>query len=141
MNTLNKRSLDNLQGVHPYLIKVLEEAIKECPIEFTITEGVRTLERQKEYYSWGRMKPNPNTGKMTTITSCDGINKKSNHQVKSDGYGYAVDLYANPINVNDTVNIKVVADHIKKIAKRLNINIEWGGDWKMKDLPHFEVKL
>lgn len=135
MKELNKRSLDNLIGVHPLMVKLMKEAIKDCPIPFTITEGVRTESRQKQLYAQGR------TTKGVKVTNCDGVIKKSNHQPKADGYGYAVDLYAEPINVNDTVNIRIIADHIKYVAKRLNINIEWGGDWKMRDYPHFELKL
>ncbi|WP_332102989.1 M15 family metallopeptidase [Leptotrichia hofstadii] len=25
-------------------------------------------------------------------------------------------------------------------SKSKNINVEWGGNWKMKDTPHFELK-
>ncbi len=130
----SERSNKNLIGVHPNLIKVLQEAIKNTPIDFTITEGVRTIQRQQDLYAQGRTKP----GKI--VTNVDGVKLKSNHQPKSDGYGYAVDLYANPINVNDTVNIKTVADHIKNTAKKLGVTVEWGGDWKMRDYPHFELK-
>ena len=135
MKIFNQRSLNNLKDVHPDLITVLDTAIRNSPIEFTITEGVRTVERQQELYAQGR------TALGKIVTHVDGINKKSNHQPKEDGYGYAVDLYANPINVNDTKNITVVANHIKATAQKLSIKIEWGGDWKMKDYPHFELKL
>lgn len=134
MNKFSQRSKDNLKGVHPDLVKLMESAIMDCPIDFTITEGVRTVQRQQELYAQGRTK------KGTIVTHTDGIKKKSNHQPKSDGYGYAVDLYAYPINVNDTKNIAVIAAHIKKRAKEMNISIEWGGDWKMRDYPHFELK-
>ena len=130
----NQRSLNNLKGVHPDLITVLDTAIRNSPIEFTITEGVRTVERQQELYAQGRT----TSGKI--VTNVDGINKKSNHQPKADGYGYAVDLYANPINVNDTKNITIVANHIKATAQKLGMRIKWGGDWKMKDYPHFELE-
>ena len=137
MKTLNSRSLDNLKGVHPDLVKVLETAIIDCPHEqgFTVTEGVRTIARQQELYAQGRTKP----GQI--VTNTDGIKVKSNHQPKADGYGYAVDLYPNPINVNDTQHIAFVGVHIKKTAQKLGVKIEWGGDWKMKDYPHFELKL
>jgi len=134
MKTLNERSIKNLNEVHPDLIRVMQEAIKDTPIEFTITEGVRTTARQRQLYAQGRTEP----GKI--LTSADGITLFSNHQKKTDGYGHAVDLYANPINVNDTKNIKIVADHILDTAKRLGVKMEWGGNWKMRDYPHFELK-
>lgn len=134
MNKFSQRSKDNLKGVHPDLVKLMESAIVDCPIDFTIHEGVRTVQRQQELYAQGRTK------KGIIVTHTDGIKKKSNHQPKADGYGYAVDLYAYPVNVNDTKNIAVIAAHIKQRAKEMNISIEWGGDWKMRDYPHFELK-
>ncbi|EKB56583.1 M15 family metallopeptidase [Bergeyella zoohelcum] len=146
MAVFSKRSLDNLKGVHPNLVKLMQEAIKDSPVDFTITEGVRTAKAQQEYYSWGRTKKNPHTGKMTKVTYADGVKRKSNHQVKADGYGYAVDLY--PF-IDDKVQtrgddvipaLKEISDHIKATAKRLGINIVWGGDWrKPYDPPHFQL--
>ena len=124
---LNERSRKNLKGVHPDLVRVLETAIIDSPIGFTIVEGIRSTKRQQELYAQG-------------FSKADGVKVKSNHQIKVDGYGHAVDLYANPINVKDTRNIAIVADHIKRTSKKLGISVEWGGDWKMRDYPHFELK-
>lgn len=146
MYQFGKRSLDNLVGVHPNLVKVLNASITDSPVDFTITEGVRTAQKQQEYYSWGRTKKNPNTGKMTKVTYADGIKRKSNHQPKDDGYGYAVDLYPyfdDKVQVQgDAVILALeeIADHIKKKAKELGIKIVWGGDWKKPyDPPHFQL--
>lgn len=146
MYQFGKRSLDNLVGVHPNLVKVLNASITDSPVDFTITEGVRTTQKQQEYYSWGRTKKNPNTGKMTKVTYADGIKRKSNHQPKDDGYGYAVDLYPyfdDKVQVQgDAVILALeeIADHIKKKAKELGIKIVWGGDWKKPyDPPHFQL--
>lgn len=124
----SQRSLNNLKGVHPSMIKLMKAAIVDAPVDFVITEGVRTLQRQKELYKQGKSK-------------CDGVIKKSNHQVKPDGYGYAVDLYPLPIDYKNKMPYKILAGHIKKIAKNLGINIVWGGDWKtFIDMPHYELK-
>jgi len=32
-----------------------------------------------------------------------------------------------------------LAVEFKKVAKELNINIVWGGDWNFRDLPHFQL--
>lgn len=137
MATFSKRSLDNLKGVHPDLVKLMHETIIATPIDFTITDGVRSTQQQQELYAQGRTKPGQK------VTNCDGVRKKSNHQVKQDGYGYAVDLYPywdGSVQVNDTNSLKVIAKHIKSVAEQLGIRIEWGGDWRMKDYPHFELK-
>jgi len=123
----SKRSLNNLKGVHPKLVKLMFTAIKNAPIDFVITEGLRTAKRQQELFKAGKSK-------------CDGIKTKSNHQLKADGYGHAVDLYPLPIDYKNLEPYKILACHIKKIAKELNIKIQWGGDWKMCDMPHWELK-
>ena len=145
MKSFGQRSINNLKGVHPTLVLLMNTAIKDSPIDFTIVQGVRTTIEQAEFYSWGRTKLNPNTGKMTKVTNADGIKNKSNHQVKSDGYGYAVDLYPFfdgkvQLEHPETINkLKLIADHIKKVAKSMGIKIVCGGDWKMGDFPHFEL--
>lgn len=132
----SKRSIDNLKGVHPDLVKLMTEAIKDSPVDFTITEGVRTAERQQMLF---KQRPK--------VTNVDGIIKKSNHQVKSDGYGHAVDLYPfynGSVQVQDKEvipKLKLIAVHIKSVAKCLGIPITWGGDFKsLHDPPHFELK-
>ena len=127
MCTFSKRSLNNLIGIHPDLVKVLKEAIKDTPIDFTITEGVRTAVRQNQLYKEKRSK-------------CDGYIKKSNHQVKTDGYGHAVDLYPLPIQYSDPQPYIALSKHIKAKAAKLGIKIVWGGDWKsLVDRPHYEL--
>ncbi|OAV09518.1 Phage endolysin [Moraxella catarrhalis] len=37
-----------MQGVHPDLVKVVLHAIKISPVDFSVMEGVRTKEHQRE---------------------------------------------------------------------------------------------
>lgn len=146
MYKLSKLSKIKLQGVHPDLIKLFTEAIKKSPYDFRITHGVRTAEEQYKLYQIGR------TIKGRKVTNCDGYIKKSNHQAKADGYGYAVDIFICGKYIDgkyikyttsegyDVRKLILVAEHIKEVAKNLNIPITWGGDWKrFKDFPHFEL--
>lgn len=143
MFNLNDRSLSNLKGVHPDLVKLMHESIKDSPIPFIIICGVRTTEEQQRLYAQGR------TASGLIVTSCDGVTNRSNHQTKRDGYGYAVDLLADAdrndkvdhIELNDAASLKTAAKHIKKVAQELGIPIVWGGDWKMRDYPHFELSV
>lgn len=117
---LGKRSLSNLEGVHPDLVKVVKRAIELTECDFTITEGLRTKERQAQLLK---------EKKTTTMNS--------RHLT-----GHAVDLAA---WVNNTVSWEwkyydQIADAMKKAASELSISIDWGGDWKkFKDGPHFEL--
>jgi peptidoglycan L-alanyl-D-glutamate endopeptidase CwlK len=117
---LSQRSKDRLSGVHPDLVKVIEEAIKESPLDFSITEGLRTKERQKELFD---------AGKSQTMNSRHITGKAVDIAVLVDGkVTWEFPKY------------QMVADHIKKIAKDMKIDIVWGGDWQsFKDGPHFEL--
>ena len=46
MGKFSKRSLNNLAGCHPDLVKIANLAIQR--IDFTIIEGHRTVEEQKK---------------------------------------------------------------------------------------------
>lgn len=120
MYSFSQRSKDRLKGVHPDLVKVMEESIKESPLDFGITEGLRTLERQKELFE---------AGKSQTMNS---------RHLK----GFAVDIavFVDGKLTWEFPKYQIVADHIKKVAKDLDIPIVWGGDWiSFKDGPHFEL--
>lgn len=153
MAQFSKRSKDNLVGVAPALVRVLDAAIVDTPVDFTVVEGRRTEATQKKYYSWGRTAVNPNTGPLKgkplgmVVTHANGTTKKSNHQPKADGYGHAVDVYPYFGGKVQTEGkevdrrLAILAAHIKATAKRLGIAITWGGDWRSPyDPPHFELK-
>ncbi|ANH80918.1 hypothetical protein A8C56_07930 [Niabella ginsenosidivorans] len=137
MPIFSTRSSNNLKGIHPRLVRVLNAAIKTTPVDFIIVEGVRSLSRQQQLYAQGRTKPGP------VVTYADGIKSRSNHQVHKDGYGYAVDLYPfinGRVELNADKELKIIAAHIKQTAAGMDIKITWGGDWKRPfDPPHFEL--
>lgn len=138
MAKLSKRSIEALEGVHPALVRVIHEAITATPVDFTVVHGVRTTEEQQALYAQGRTAPGPK------VTNADGVRKRSNHQTKADGFGYAVDLYPyydGSVQVNAPRHMfEAVAEHIKLIAEDLDAEIVWGGDWRsFPDAPHFEL--
>jgi peptidoglycan LD-endopeptidase CwlK len=144
--SFGKASQARLKGLHPDLIKVLKRAINISEIDFTIIEGVRSAARQAALYAQGRTKPGP---KVTWV-------RTSNHQAKSDGFGYAVDVYPFPVNLVLGAKPKEyeplfdkIAEAMFKAAKELGIHIRWGADWDMDNMPrergetdnpHFELR-
>lgn len=138
MARFSQRSLQSLKGVHPFMVHIMCEAIRDTPVDFTITSGLRSKAEQQALYAQGRTKP----GKI--VTNADGVKNKSNHQAKEDGFGYAVDLYpyVGFVDVEDKANnLTKIASHIKATAKKLGYEIRWGGDFKsIVDRPHFELK-
>lgn len=141
MAKFSQRSIDALKGVHPDLVELMNMVIVDAPFDFTIVEGVRKVARQQEIYAQGRTK------KGIIVTNVDGVKKKSNHQPKSDGYGYAVDIYPfydGKVQVSDKdviPRLKAITDHIKAVAKCIGTKVVCGIDWKSPyDPPHIELK-
>jgi len=117
---LGTRSKQRLQGVHPDLVRVVERAIFMTTVDFTVLEGMRTLERQKKLLA---------KGATTTLNS--------RHLT-----GHAVDLGA---WVDGTVRwdwplYHKIADAMKGAARAEDVKLDWGGDWKsFPDGPHFQL--
>ena len=139
MYKLSKRSLDTMVGVSPDLVKVIKEAIATSPYDFMITQGVRSAKYQNELYQQGR------TVRGLKVTNADGYIKKSNHQMKVDGFGYAIDFVVMDKTKKDGFDwdteskYQAVAKHILDTGHKLGINLEWGGEWKFKDYPHIQI--
>lgn len=51
--SLTARDRARLNGVHPDLVRVIEHAAEISEIQFTVLEGVRTTERQKQLVASG----------------------------------------------------------------------------------------
>ena len=117
---LTPRSRKALQGVHPDLVRVAERAAERMPGEFIVTEGRRTLARQKELVAKGASRT-----------------MRSRHLT-----GHALDFV--PV-VGNQITWKwpafpPVAQAFTAAARELGVAIVWGGDWKtFKDGPHIEL--
>ena len=127
MYQLSKRSLNNLTGVHPELVACVVLALKKySEIDFGVIEGVRTLERQK-----------------VLVDNGSSWTMNSRHLIQSDGFGHAVDLapwVGGTIPWEDWGAFEVVSKAMMLASSELGIAMTWGGDWKVKDGPHFELK-
>lgn len=138
MAKFSQKSLDKLKGVHPDLVKVLNRAIQNSKQDFSVLEGVRTPERQKELYAQGRTKP----GDIVTWVL------QSNHFVHKDGLGHAVDVVTYPLDYNNTKGYLEIGRAVTAAAQELGIHVRWGADWdedgKLQekgetDIGHFEL--
>lgn len=139
MFTFSERSLNNLKGVHPKLVAVVNRALELSQCDFTVLEGVRSQARQDELWAQGRTK----AGQIVTWVQSAGT-----HGIHADGYGHAVDLAPYPIDWNDLDRFDQVSKAIFAAAKELGVKIRWGGNWDMDDTPrergesdspHFEL--
>lgn len=122
---LSSVSRSNLEGVHPDLARVVEQAIQITDVDFRVTDGVRTIEEQKKLFAAGASKT-----------------MNSNHLPQNDGWAHAVDLAAlidGKVRWDWPLYYKL-AEAMKAAAAMLNVEIEWGGDWRtFKDGPHFQL--
>ena len=117
---LGATSLSRLEGVHPDIVKVVKLAITKSDLDFTVLEGRRTVERQKQLFAKGATKT-----------------MNSRHLT-----GHAVDIA--PV-IDGAVSwdwplYHRLAKTVKAAAAELNVPLTWGGDWKtFKDGPHWEL--
>lgn len=133
---LGQRSLSRLEGVHPDLVRVVKKAAALSDLDFTVLEGLRTLDRQKQLLKQGATK----TLNSRHIT------------------GHAVDL-APMIGGKvswDWPLYHRLAEYMRSASVSENVPIRWGGTWKLlsaingpitakvlsrsfPDGPHFEL--
>lgn len=118
--TLGQRSLSRLEGVHPDIVKLVKRAAAISDLDFTVLEGLRTKERQKQLLAKGATRT-----------------MKSRHLT-----GHAVDL---GVMVDGEVRwdwplYHKLAKVVKQAANDSGVPIEWGGDWRtFKDGPHWQL--
>lgn len=128
MRSWSERSLKNRQGVHPDLLRVLDKALQESPVDFLIAEGLRTVERQREL-----LKAKATTTMNSRHLTGHAIDFYAWMDIDRDGKVEFEEMSAYPL-------MKEIADAIKMAASELQIPIVWGGDWKkFKDYPHIEL--
>ena len=117
---LGTRSRQNLQGVHPDLVKVVERAIQVTKQDFVVIEGLRDAKRQAQLVK----------------------EKKSQTTNSRHLTGHAVDIV--PL-VNGEISwdwkfYSEIRNAMLQAASELKVDIEWGGNWKsFKDGPHWQL--
>lgn len=114
MYQLGTKSKRRLVGVHPDLVKVVALAITMTPQDFIVLEGVRTVEKQREYVR---------TGASQTMDS--------RHLKGPQGYGRAVDLAAWVAGGVrwEWALYPPIADAMRRAAIQLGVPVRWGGGW------------
>ena len=115
---LSKRSLQRLEGVDSRLVEVVQIAIQVSKIDFGVTEGLRTVSRQRELVA---------SGASQTMDS---------KHIK----GLAVDLVA---YIGDRVSWELnlyddLADAMKFGAMEVGVPVRWGAAWNIPDIREWE---
>lgn len=114
---LSQRSLDRLEGIDDELIAVVKRAIELTTVDFGVTEGLRTEERQKKLMAAGRsqtMRSKHLEGKAFDIVA------------------YVDGDVAWELNLYDDI-----ADAVKAAAIELGVKIKWGAAWNVPDITEW----
>jgi peptidoglycan L-alanyl-D-glutamate endopeptidase CwlK len=117
---LTATSQRRLRECHPKLQKLMEEVSDRASIY--VLCGFRGEKEQNEAFDKGASKlkfPDSKHNKTPSL---------------------AVDIAPNPLLWDDIEGFKKLGDLVKRVAKELDIQVKWGGDWvSFKDYPHFEL--
>ena len=121
MRTFSARSKRNMKGLHPDLIAVLNTALQRTPLDFVVTEGLRTEARQRELVASGASKT-----------------MNSRHLT---GHAFDVAMIMDQGGITWQFGAyRDAAKVFKDAAQELGVDLEWGGDWRsFKDGPHFQL--
>lgn len=114
MFKLSQRSIRNLTGVDPRLVSVVEQAIGITGVDFAVTEGLRSVQRQAQLVAQG-----------------------ASHTMKSKHIeGRAVDLVAYIDNrISWELNLyDDIAEAMRTSAKQQNVTLRWGAAWNIPDI-------
>jgi peptidoglycan L-alanyl-D-glutamate endopeptidase CwlK len=137
LKQLSERDYLRLKGVDPRLISVVERAAELSDVDFFVTEGLRTRERQAVLVA---------KGASQTMNSKHIVGKAVDIAAMIDGeVRWDWPLYMR------------IAEAFKAAAEELGVNVVWGGTWKplsvtdvpikagqlsraFPDGPHYEIK-
>jgi peptidoglycan LD-endopeptidase CwlK len=126
MPEFGRSSRKNLATAHPDLQRLFNEVIKE--FDCSVICGHRGKADQDKAVANGKSDAKWPTGKHNKIPSL------------------ACDVVPYPVDFDDIPRFYVMANIVKATAKRLNIRVKWGGDFKATktreagwDKPHWEL--
>lgn len=115
---------NDLRVLAPKFGLAVADALNQCwaeGLDVIVFEALRTAERQEWLYAQGRTRP----GAVVT--------KARSALYSWHGYALAVDVISLSRGwaTDDAWRRKVAAIFKKR-------NLKWGGDWKIRDYPHFQ---
>jgi D-alanyl-D-alanine carboxypeptidase-like protein len=123
------RANNDLETLAPKFREAVEKAIADCNakgLDAMVYETYRSQELQSLYYSRGR----------TVVPPIDTVTNAASNLFSWHGYGLAVDVISRARQWDQPESwFAQVAECFRATGCR------WGGEWKMKDLPHFQWGL
>ena len=115
---LSNASLKKLEGVDERLVNVVKRAIEITDVDFSVTEGLRSVERQKQLVAKGAsqtMKSKHIEGKAVDLAAFVG-----------DRLSWEMNLYDN------------IAEAVRMAAIEEGVSIRWGAAWQIDDITQWD---
>jgi peptidoglycan L-alanyl-D-glutamate endopeptidase CwlK len=126
MRQWDKVSTDRRAGVHPDLLRLADAVLQAAPWPLRVTEGLRTLERQKQLLAAKATK----TLNSRHLTG-HAIDVVPYIDLDRDGKIETEELYNGRL-------FDILIPIAKQEAERLNIKTTFGYDWGW-DSPHWQL--
>ena len=131
---MTTKDAEKVVGCHPELVDKISKVIDAMTVlgfPMMVTDGIRTQQAQQQLYAQGRTKPG------AIVTHADGVTKHSNHQVKADTFGHAVDCCF-VVDGKPSWDARLPWRCYGACVEALGL--KWGGAWtSLVDLPHAEL--
>lgn len=117
---MDAKSLSKLGECHQELVRLFNAVGADIPI--LVICGHRGRVEQHQAFVDGKSKLDWPSSRHNTYPS------------------QAVDVAPLPLRWDDTAAFDRFAVVVKAKARQLGIAVEWGGDWKMRDLVHWQLR-
>ena len=153
------RSKEILETCHIDLKLIHNTAISQCPVDYGLHAGERTIEEQQKYFDEGASRINPKSypseedlakvAKHITIPGHPDYDKSraTDHHI-STKYGDKP-LTWNEIHLAFTAGYLIRVSHELYSSGKVKHILRWGGDWDsdgvigldqtLQDMPHLEL--
>jgi len=120
---LGQRSLERLEGVDERMVAVVKLAISISSADFTVLEGLRSIERQRELVAKGRSQT-----------------MKSKHL---DGLAVDLGAYDSVTGIRwEESAYFPIADAMQEAAKQVGVGLCWGAAWAVEGHKYpFDCRL
>lgn len=128
-----------LNAVHADLQDVIRATSARCDVPFTVIEGLRSIERQRQLFSQGASKTMSSrhlTGHAVDLWPLD-----DNGKALPSGAAFPkLSQEARDADGRLWAQLRVIANAVKESAAERGVALEWGGDWaSFPDGPHFQL--
>ena len=123
MPKLTAPAQKRLNAAHPLLIKLFTACLADpmCP-RFTVLDSQRDRQAQERAFSLGHSKAH--------------FGQSAHNWTPA----LALDVVPYPIDWDDLPRFKVLGAFVEAKARQMGIPLVWGGRWRFKDYPHYQLE-